>query len=83
LGLNTKVNAKLVDLVKGLIGIALAVALLYALGAAHDATRTESGWSFELYHGRLGYLLLFGGWLAVLGFLVERLIKWRSSPSKS
>jgi hypothetical protein len=68
--------------VRGTLVIVAAFVVLYSLGIAWDYYERSSGWSLAAYHDRLGRLLIFGGSLTIVAFLLEVLVKAKRKTSK-
>lgn len=73
-------NERVRHLLKGILIIIVAFIALYAIGAAYDYGRNaDSVWTIGAYHGRLGRLLVFSGWITVIAFLLADLAKRRGA----
>lgn len=64
-------------LTRGAVIIFVTFVVLYAIGAVYDSWNTSADWSMAAYHDRLGRLLVFGGWLTVIAFLLSDVAKRR------
>ena len=64
-------------LARGVAIIFAAFVVLYSIGAVYDSWNMSVNWSMAAYYDRLGRLLVVGGWLTVIAFLLSDLAKPR------